>query len=155
MAARVIHLGPDDCHRLMVLRTAGYRVDACDSMAQLRAWIAGGLQADVVVMSDAGGAAPKEVVAIARTRAFLPVILFRSTNLAYEETGVDLIVPGLTPPGIWLHDVEALIQAAKIFRESGHLPGTLRAAWSGRAANSALKPVLPAGPVMVPKAGAK
>ena len=114
MAARVIHFGQDDCHRLMVLRSAGYSVDDCGSLMQLRARLATGASAEALLMSDAGGVEPDEAIALARTRSSLPVILFRSTNLAYEETGVDLIVPCLTPPEIWLDEVEALIAKSRI-----------------------------------------
>ncbi len=113
MAARVIHFGLDDCHRLMVLQSAGYAVDNCGSLLQLRTCLATGAAADALLMSDAGGVQPHDAIALAKTRASLPVILFRSTNLAYEESGVDLIVPCLTPPEVWLSQVEALIQSAR------------------------------------------
>lgn len=100
----------------MVLRSAGYSVDDCGSLMQLRTWLATGIAADALLMSDTGGVPPDEAIALAKTRTTMPVILFRSTNLAYEESGVDLIVPCLTPPEIWLTEVAELIQKSRILR---------------------------------------
>ncbi len=116
LAARVIHFGADDCHRLMVLRTAGYSVDDCPSLVQLRESLAKDAATDALLMSDAEGVLPNEAIALARTKLSVPVILFRSTTLAYQETGVDLIVHPLTPPEIWLPEVEALIERSRVIR---------------------------------------
>lgn len=118
MAAKVIHFGQDDCHRLMVLRSAGYSVDDCGSLVQLRTRLATGMAADALLVSDDGGPPPDEAIALAKTRTTMPVILFRSTNLAYEESGIDLVVPCLTPPEIWLNEVGELIQKSRIPRAS-------------------------------------
>lgn len=109
MPARVIHFGPDDCHRLMVLRSAGYTVEDCRSLVQLRDTLETGDVPDAVLMSDGAGVSPEEAAAVARTHSSNPVILFRSTNLAYEDGRFDLVVPCLTPPEVWLNDVDALI----------------------------------------------
>lgn len=121
MAARVIHFGQDECHRLMVLRSAGYSVEDCASLMQLRAWLATGVTADALVMSDAGGNEPEEAIALARACGALPVILFRTTNLTFEESGVDLIVPCLTPPEIWLNEVESVITKCRTLRSTSEI----------------------------------
>lgn len=115
-AARVIHFGPDDCHRLMVLRSAGYAVDDCRSLIQLRTCLTSGDRADALVTSDAEGVEPTEAIALAKTRASIPVVLFRSTTLAYENSSVDLIVHCLTPPEEWLHEVDELIEKCRAIR---------------------------------------
>jgi hypothetical protein len=128
MAARVIHFGPDDCHRLIVLESAGYVVDACDSLGQLRASLIAGDEADAVMMSDAEGVAPEEVVSVARTHSLAPVVLFRGTNRVYEDSTFDLVVHTLTPPEVWLDEVDALISKNRVLharsevlaRESAH-----------------------------------
>ena len=116
MAARVIHFGADDCHRLMVLRSAGYSVDDCRSLVELRDSLAGGAAADALLMSDGDGVKPNEAIALAQRHSLAPVILFRSTNLAYQETGVDLVIDSLTPPEVWLREVDALIEKSRAFR---------------------------------------
>ena len=97
MVAKIIHFGPDDCHRLLVLQSTGYAVEHCNSLFHLR-------------MNDSEGVPPREVVAVARERSALSVVLFRDTNLAYEESGFDLVVDCLTSPEVWLREVEALIE---------------------------------------------
>lgn len=116
MAARVIHFGPDDCHRMMVLRSAGYSIDDCRSLIQLRECLAAGAIADALLMSDAAEVEPREAIALAKTHVSLPVVLFRSTNLTYEESGADLVVHCLTPPEVWLGEVDALIEKSRVLR---------------------------------------
>lgn len=113
MLARVIHFGPDDCHRLMVLRSAGYAVEDCETLLQLGMSLSAGGSADAVLMSDGVGVSPQEAAAVARTYSNLPLILFRSTNRSYEDSGFDLVVHTLTPPEVWLNDVDALIERTR------------------------------------------
>jgi hypothetical protein len=118
MAARVIHFGPDDCHRLIVLQSAGFSVDACNSLGQLRASLTVGGEADAVVMSDADGIAPDEVVSLAKTHSTAPVVLFRGTNRVYEDSRFDLVVHTLTRPEVWLNEVNTLIAKGRVLRAS-------------------------------------
>src|SRR5258708_16784159 len=67
MAARVIHFGPDDCHRLIVLESAGYAVDACDSLGQLRASLTAGGEGAPGVGREGQRAVPPTGVLVART----------------------------------------------------------------------------------------
>jgi len=97
----------------MVLQSAGYSVEDCNSLVQLRASLMTGMAVDAVMVSDGDGVSPQEVVALARTHTSLPVILFRSTNLTYQDAGVDLVVHCLTAPEVWLNDVEALIEKTR------------------------------------------
>lgn len=113
MLAKVIHFGPDECHRLLVLRSAGYAVEDCETLLQLGSSLSAGASADAVLMSDGVGVSPREAAAVARTHSRLPLILFRSTNLAYEDAAFDLVVQSLTPPEVWLNDVDALIERAR------------------------------------------
>lgn len=109
MLARLIHFGPDDCHRLMVLRSAGYAVEECQSLLQLGRSLTAGVPADAMLFSDGDGVSPEEALAVAKGFGSLPSILFRSTTQAYEESGFDLVVPSLTPPDVWLNEVDTLI----------------------------------------------
>jgi len=113
MPARVIHFGPDDCHRLMVLESAGYAVENCDCLAELPRALADSAEVDAVLVSEGNGVSVLDVVAMARAHSSVPVIVFRTTNLAYEDSGVDLVVHCLTPPDIWLNDVETLIEKTR------------------------------------------
>ena len=113
MPARVIHFGPDDCHRLMVLESAGYVVEDCDCLVQLRGLLADGAAAAALLVSEGDRVSLQDVVAAARAHSSIPVILFPNTNRSHEEAGVDLVVDCLTPPEVWLNDVEGLIEKAR------------------------------------------
>ena len=123
MGARVIHYGPDDCHRVMVLRSAGYSTSDCRSLVQLRECLDRGATADALLMSDAEDFQPQEAIALAKAHLSLPVILFRSTTLTYEESGVDLVVHCLTPPEIWLNEVDVLIERSRTLRAQSQALG--------------------------------
>jgi hypothetical protein len=98
---------------MTVLRRAGYVVEDCDSLIKLRAVLANVAAVDAVLMCDSDGVSPREAVAAAQARSPLPVIFFRNANIASEESGYDLVVPCLTPPQVWLNDVEALIERSR------------------------------------------
>jgi hypothetical protein len=120
MAARVIHFGPDDCHRLTVLRSAGFAVDDCASLAQFRGSLLSGSHADAVLLSDGEGFAPEDAAALARNSSTVPVVLFSGTNRTYQGAAFDLVVHSLTPPEVWLHEVDALIAKTRVL--GGRLP---------------------------------
>jgi len=113
MPGRVIHFGTDDCHRLMVLESAGYALKECDCLVELRRLLEDSVRTDALVVSEGDGVSLQEVVAVARTHSCLPVILFRNTNLEYEDDGVDLVIYCLTPPRVWLNEVEAAIEKTR------------------------------------------
>jgi hypothetical protein len=113
MITRVIHFGPDECHRMMVLRSAGYAVEECGSLMQLLAVLASAAGVEAVVMSDTDGIPPRQAAAVVRDHSSLPVILFRNTNRAYEESGFDLVVDCLTPPETWLNDLNMIIERSR------------------------------------------
>lgn len=117
MAARVIHFGPDDCHRLMVLRSAGYTVNGCESLAQLRRLLLAGDEADAVMLSDGPGVELEQAASLARSCSSAPVVLFSCTNQAYEGMSFDLLVHSLTPPEAWLHEVDAVIAKSGLLGE--------------------------------------
>jgi hypothetical protein len=109
MAARIIHFGPDDCHRLMVLRSAGYAVDGCVSLAQLRRLLLGGAEAEAVLLSDGPAVELEEATSLTRKCSSAPVVLFSGTNRNYEGMSFDLVVHSLTPPEAWLRGVDKVI----------------------------------------------
>jgi hypothetical protein len=108
----------------MVLRSAGYAVDGCASLAQLRASLLTGEQADAVLLSDGEGVEPDDAVALARNCCSAPVVLFSGTNRAYEGAAFDLVVHSLTPPEVWLHEVDAVIAKGRVL--GGHLAALSR-----------------------------
>lgn len=85
MAARIVHFGVDSCHRLWVLKNAGYSVDDCQSVVQLRAALQSGTHADAVAFTESERFAPDEVVEVTRAHSSAPLILFRETLGSYRN----------------------------------------------------------------------
>ena len=56
----------------MVLQSAGYFVDTCDSLGQLHDSLQAGGEADAVLMSEGEGFTPEEVVSLARNLRSAP-----------------------------------------------------------------------------------
>jgi hypothetical protein len=143
MAHKVIHFGSDECHRSMVLRSAGYAVEDCTSLLQLRACLAPGAMADALVVSDTQDLR-REAIDLARSRSSLPIVVFCGTNLAYEESGIDLIVHCLTRPEVWLEQVDAVIARSRAIREQSRASSAARincaaspSSWSANRGRSA------------------
>jgi hypothetical protein len=96
----------------MVLASAGYVVEDCDCLMQLHGLLADGAAAALLV-SEGDRVSLHDVVAEARSHSSVPLILFASTNLAYEDAGFDLVIDCLTPPEVWLSEVEGLIEKTR------------------------------------------
>ncbi len=118
MAARIVHFGVDSCHRLWVLKNAGYSVDDCQSVVQLRAALQSGTHADAVAFTESERLAPDKVVEVTRAHSSAPLILFRETRIDCVESVFDLVVPVLEPPETWLMEIAALIAKGQAIRAS-------------------------------------
>lgn len=116
MAARIIHFGADNCHRLWVLKSAGYFVDDCQSVMQLRTVLQSGMDPDAVAFTEAERFAPQEALEVTRSHSSAPLILFRETQNDFVEWAFDLVVPVLEPPEAWLNSVAALIAKSQAIR---------------------------------------
>jgi hypothetical protein len=118
MAARIIHFGADNCHRLWVLKSAGYFIDDCQSVVQLRTVLQSGTDPDAVAFTENERFAPEEAVEVTRSHSSAPLILFRETHNDCVESVFDLVVPVLEPPEAWLTSVAALIARSQAIRAS-------------------------------------
>ena len=116
MAARILHYGQDPCHRLFVLRSAGYSVGQCGSVTQLRAALLSE-ETDAVVITDCPSPASPDAVDVTRSQSSARLILFRDTNADTREEDFDLIIPALTPPAQWLNDIAILIEQSRAIRD--------------------------------------
>jgi len=110
MAPRVVHFGCDDCRRLLVLHMAGYAVDDCPSILNLRSALLDSRQADAVVFSEQDEKERREAITLARSQSSAPLILFETSNGPGDEAEFDLVIPPLTPPHEWLAKLAAAIQ---------------------------------------------
>lgn len=116
MAYRIIHLGVDHCHRLMVLRNAGFGVEECPSLVEFREALMTEPPAGAICVGDGEAGAREMVVSLARARCSGPLILFQtdeddaSGSEDAPDASFDLVVPCLTPPEVWLSKLRSLIQ---------------------------------------------
>lgn len=121
MAARVIHFGVDQCYRLNVLRRAGYEVDTCGNLIQLREILESKGETDALMVSDSDGSVRSQAISLARSRTSAPIILFPDSIHSYSTAEVDLVVPCFTPPEEWLLDLANLIVHSRAVREYSRL----------------------------------
>jgi hypothetical protein len=120
MAAKIVYFGTDNCHRLPVLRRAGYVVENCQSAEHLRGLLASG-DIDAVLTTDREGDVP-DVVALVRSQSALPLVLFRDSNHSSNERRFELVIAALTAPPNWLAELALLIHAAPAFGERSRGP---------------------------------
>src|SRR6266700_231459 len=121
VAVRVIHFGVDDCHRLKVLRSAGYTVRECSNLLQLQASLLEDGEAEAVFMSEGAGMPPEAAVLLTRTLSPAPLVLFKGPNGHCNESGFDLVVQTLTPPDAWLEELDALVAQSREIRADAQL----------------------------------
>lgn len=118
MAARILHFGQDTCHRLFVLRSAGYGVAQCGSVFQLRKALLSDGETDAVLMANSPEDVSLDAIAVARSYSTARLILFRDVIADTQEEDFDLVIPPLTPPIQWLNDIAILIERSRALRVS-------------------------------------
>jgi hypothetical protein len=106
---RLIHFGSDDCHRVNVLRSAGYSVEECRSMRALREALSADRKPDAVFITEREDDSPGDAISLAKSQSTAPVILFRCSHGNLSDERFDLVIEALTPPQRWLQEIDELI----------------------------------------------
>ena len=106
MASRVVYFGEDTCYRIAVLEAAGYAVEHCRSLEELLA-AAGEDGCPVLVTEEAASA---EFLAVARSCALGPLVLFRNSHRSMSESAFHVVVPVVHRPESWLADLGRAIE---------------------------------------------
>jgi hypothetical protein len=117
MAAHVLHIGTDDCHRVAVLRSVGYKVDECASLQQLATALDGARDADALILAESDDIAPEQAIQLARDRCEAPLIFFRRTGQGASEDEFDLVIPPLTSPERWVKEVGGFLERSRMLRD--------------------------------------
>jgi hypothetical protein len=107
MTARFLHFGLDDCHRIAVLRGAGYDVIEAYSPSDLRAHLRTG-QFNAVLISEDGENEPIDILRAVRCETSAPVLLFRSTYRDIDQRGFAGVIQPLDRPAEWLCELSSL-----------------------------------------------
>jgi hypothetical protein len=109
MAAKIVHFGVETDNRIATLKSAGYRVEECRSLAQLHAALVGILPADAILITDNDGAAPDQARSLARATSIAPLILCHNGKHHYNPAEFDLIIPPLMEAQDWLSEIAKLM----------------------------------------------
>jgi hypothetical protein len=107
-SVRIIHFGADDCHRINVLRSAGYSVEDCRSLGAFHEALAEREPAAVFVTEGDDGL-PWEAVSLVKSFSAAPLVLFRRSHGDLAPESFDLAIESLTPPRQWLLAIGDLI----------------------------------------------
>ena len=116
MAAQVIHFGGDDCHRVQVLRWAGFDVHESDSLESLREYLRGGAVDAIILAEDSRHA--DQAAAFIRRHTSAPLILFRRHQFEIDERNFDRVYQWLVPPAVWLTETAELIAQSQALRKA-------------------------------------
>jgi hypothetical protein len=113
MADRIVHFGSDACHRLLVLQDAGYAINDCRSIPELRSALEKKRQTAAVVMTGSRGTTGRTAIRLTRSCSRAPLILFPDGNNDGDKSEFDLVIPALTPPQEWLEAIASLIKRSR------------------------------------------
>lgn len=108
-SARILHFGKDDCHRLSVLRSAGYAVEDCRSLRAFREALEADGKPDAVFITEREDSLQGIAISLSKSCSLAPLVLFRRRHGDLREEGFDLVVDSLTSPARWLGEVGDLI----------------------------------------------
>jgi hypothetical protein len=123
MSYRVIYFGWNDCHRVQVLRSAGYEVEELASLGELGLYLEKNVPVDVVVVSESDQRSAEQAAELVRRHSKAPLILFRRDQNALDEGKFDQVFSSLVEPQVWLKETAALIEHGRIGQRNGRVPG--------------------------------
>lgn len=114
-AASILHVGEDLCFRIPVLKRAGLIVcqTPCSVEGVRSAFESHGHFSALMFHADSEPV-PAEVLALARSSPS-PLVLFDNPSVDHDEFDFDLIIPTLSPPGLWLQSLHVTMdQSAQL-----------------------------------------
>jgi hypothetical protein len=119
MVAKAIHFGVDDCHRVLVLQSAGYDVkqspslDALITALQDERALQNERRVAAVFISEGDRRSTERAADLVRRFSPARVILFRSSQRAIDERKFDRVYATLTPPQNWLLATSEFIRMSR------------------------------------------
>jgi hypothetical protein len=91
------------------MRFAGFRVDECESIRDLRQQLIASTDVDAVIMVEDIVSIPPEAIIAAKSYFDGPLVLFESRYPTENEHVFDLRVHNLTEPSEWLQRIQTVI----------------------------------------------
>ena len=127
MSRKLLSFGYDGCHRWAVLRLAGFTVNQCDSISELRERLMNSEAVDAVIMVEDIVSVPLEAIIAAQSYFNGPLVLFEGRYPASRRDPFDLCIPILTRPEVWLPQINKLIQSppSRLLGEPSRVPSSL------------------------------
>lgn len=116
MIAKIVHFGIDCRYRLHDLRDAGYVVESCYTVSELRLVLYVNRNLDAIIIDASERQAPKNAIDLARSHCPDSVVLFQGWTPQEDESDFDLIIPPLTPVPKWLDDLASLVTRTRAGR---------------------------------------
>jgi hypothetical protein len=117
-AARVLHFGEDECHRLIVLHQAGYDAVLCHSGPHLVQQMQ---QPDFDAVLFPRLPAKRLLLNELRASTIVPFVLFGFPLDPSHPAPFDLIIDPITDPAIWLRQLSQTIGLARDVRKRSAL----------------------------------
>lgn len=114
MAVRIVHFGSDTLDRVAALKSKGYSVEECNSLAQLHASLIGLEPTDAVAIAENDGTVTDRAISLVRAISSAPLILFRDEDRHYNRAEFDLVVPLDAAADKWLNDVAEMIARSSL-----------------------------------------
>lgn len=112
MPRKLLSFGYDACHRWAVLRLAGFTVNQCGSIRELREHLMGSHAVDAVIMVEDIVSVPPEAIIAARSYFTGPLVLFEGRFPANHQDVFHLYIPVLTRPEVWLPQIHELTETS-------------------------------------------
>jgi hypothetical protein len=112
MSRKILTFGYDACHRWAVLRLAGYTIQVCESISELRHQLMNRpVVVHAVLMVEDVVSVPQEAITAAKSYFDGPLVLFEAHSHINNREQFNLCVPILSHPSVWLPQIEALIES--------------------------------------------
>lgn len=111
MAATVLHVGNDTCHRIPVMEMSGIVVRRCEcSVDSVRALLQEEDSIAAVAFNNDTFPLTDAVVSTARELSDAPLILFESASVKCDDERFDVVIEVLTEPSVWAKTLHQAIE---------------------------------------------
>lgn len=125
MSRKLLSFGYDACHRWAILRLAGFTIDQCGSIRELREHLMGSEALDALIMVEDIVSVPHDAIIAAQSYFTGPLVLFEGRKPSSHADTFDLRIPPMTRPEVWLPQIEKLTETP-LPRRVGKLSQTTR-----------------------------
>lgn len=122
MSARIVHFGEDRFNRLGPLKEAGYSVDTCCTLEDLRVALDSEVPVDAFTLGEGEDTQLDDAIVILRSGPTVPLIFFQGSTHSRNRSDFDLVVPLLARPGAWLAEIADLIDQDRALRSKTQQP---------------------------------